>query len=74
LPGPSQVWDQACFVEWTAWRLGGAPNLQPKQNSNIKLATKGPAIFMKPNLPSKKKFQMDAPSAEEQEKFDKLVV
>ena len=29
---------------------------------------------MKPNLPSKKKFQMDAPSAEEQEKFDKLVV
>ena len=29
---------------------------------------------MKPNLPSKKKFQMDAPSAEEQQKFDKMVV
>lgn len=34
----------------------------------------GPAIFMKPNLPSKKKFQMDAPSVEEQQKFDKLVI
>jgi hypothetical protein len=29
-------------------------------------ALTGPAIFMKPNLPSKKKFQMDAPSMEEQ--------
>ena len=38
------------------------------------MAPKGPAIFMKPNLPSKKKFQMDAPSAEEQKKFDKLVI
>lgn len=31
-------------------------------------------MFLKPNLPAKKKFQMEAPSAEEQQKFDKLVV
>lgn len=34
----------------------------------------GPSVFMKPNLPSKKKFQMAAPSVEETNKFDKLVV
>lgn len=34
----------------------------------------GPSMFLKPNLPTKKKFQMDGPSAEEQKKFDKIVV
>jgi hypothetical protein len=29
---------------------------------------------MKPNLPNKKKFMMDAPSVEEQQKFDKLII
>jgi hypothetical protein len=47
---------------------------QPRTNSNIKIGVKGPAIFMKPNLPNKKKFMMDAPSVEEQQKFDKLVI
>jgi len=43
-------------------------NLEPSQlgfSGQKPKTLAGPAIFMKPNLPSKKKFQMDAPSAEE---------
>jgi hypothetical protein len=35
---------------------------------------KGPAIFMKPNMATKKKFQMDAPDKAEQDKFDKVII
>ena len=45
-------------------------DLTPNMNS-IK---KGPSVFMKPNLPTKKKFQMAAPDAAEVEKFDKLTI
>jgi hypothetical protein len=41
------------------------PLSQSRPPSKMK-APLGPAIFIKPNLPSKKKFQMDAPSQEEQ--------
>ncbi len=48
-----------------------APARKDMGGSAIK---KGPTMFMKPKLPTKKKFQMAAPDAEETAKFDKLTV
>lgn len=58
---------------------GMTPNI-PKMtagggSSVKKPASSGPSMFMKPNIAgAKKKFQMEAPSAQEQAKFDKLVI
>ncbi len=50
------------------------PNLPRKDLAPISSLKKPPALFKKPMLPSKKKFQMAAPDAAEQEKFDKLTI
>ena len=52
------------------------PKMSAGGGSSVKKpASSGPSMFMKPNIAgAKKKFQMEAPSAQEQAKFDKLVI
>ena len=65
--------DQHAYQDSEAKQPGTAEDLR-RVNVTPVVIKKGPAIFLKPNLPKMKKFQMEAPDQAEIEKFDKLVV